>query len=83
MRSRAILPVAALLAASAWCVVLLLVRKVEYGAAFHAYLVWNLALAWIPLLLTIPIALVVANLVATIPAWLATRTRPAVALRAE
>jgi uncharacterized membrane protein len=51
MRSRAILPVAALLAASAWCVVLLVVRKIEYGAALHAYLVWNLALAWIPLLL--------------------------------
>jgi uncharacterized membrane protein len=53
MRSRAILPVAALLAASAWCVVLLVVRKVEFGAALHAYLVWNLTLAWIPLLLAI------------------------------
>jgi uncharacterized membrane protein len=53
MRSRAILPVAALLAASAWCVVLVVVRKVEFGAALHAYLVWNLALAWIPLLLAI------------------------------
>jgi uncharacterized membrane protein len=53
MRSRAILPVAALLAASAWCVLLLVVRKVEFGAALHAYLVWNLALAWIPLVLAI------------------------------
>jgi uncharacterized membrane protein len=53
MRSRAILPVAALLAASAWCVLLLVVRKVEFGAALHAYLVWNLVLAWIPLLLAI------------------------------
>jgi uncharacterized membrane protein len=53
MRSRAILPVAALLAASAWCVVLLLVRKHEFGGPVHAYLVWNLALAWIPLLLAI------------------------------
>ena len=53
MRSRVILPVAALLAASAWCVVLLLVRKYEFGGAVHAYLVWNLALAWIPLVLSI------------------------------
>ena len=53
MRSRAILPVAALLAASVWCVLLLIVRKAEFGAALHPYLVWNLALAWIPLLLAI------------------------------
>jgi uncharacterized membrane protein len=53
MRSRAILPVAALLAASGWCVLLLVVRKAEFGAALHAYLVWNLALAWIPLVLAI------------------------------
>jgi uncharacterized membrane protein len=53
MRSRVILPVAALVAASAWCVVLLLVRKYEFGGPIHAYLVWNLALAWIPLLLAI------------------------------
>jgi uncharacterized membrane protein len=53
MRSRVIFPLAALLAASAWCVVLLVVRKHEFGAAGHAYLVWNLTLAWIPLLLAI------------------------------
>jgi uncharacterized membrane protein len=53
MRSRAILPVAALLVASAWCVALLVVRKIEFGAMLHAYLVWNLTLAWIPLLLAI------------------------------
>lgn len=39
--------------------------------------------AWVPLLLMIPVALVVANAIAAIPAWLATRTRPAVVLRAE
>jgi uncharacterized membrane protein len=49
MRSRALLPVAALIAASAWCVLLIAVRKHEYGAAVYPYLVWNLALAWIPL----------------------------------
>jgi uncharacterized membrane protein len=53
MRSRVILPLAALLAASAWCVVLLFVRKYEFGEARHAYLVWNLTLAWIPLLLAV------------------------------
>jgi uncharacterized membrane protein len=53
MRSRVMFPLAALLAASAWCVVLLVVRKYEFGAAGHAYLVWNLTLAWIPLLLAI------------------------------
>jgi uncharacterized membrane protein len=53
MRSRVMFPLAALLAASAWCVVLLVVRKYEFGAVGHAYLVWNLTLAWIPLLLAI------------------------------
>jgi uncharacterized membrane protein len=49
MRSRALLPVSALLAASVWCVVLLLVRTHEFGSAGYAFLVWNLTLAWIPL----------------------------------
>ena len=54
MRSRVILPVAALLAASAWCVLLLVVRKAaSSGLALHPSLVWNLALAWIPLLLAL------------------------------
>jgi uncharacterized membrane protein len=48
-----ILPLAALLAASAWCVLLLAVRKHEFGSAGYPYLVWNLTLAWIPLLLAI------------------------------
>jgi putative ABC transport system permease protein len=39
--------------------------------------------AWIPFLLTVPAALLLASLVAAIPAWLAGRTRPSVALRAE
>jgi uncharacterized membrane protein len=53
MRSRVLLPLLALGAASAWCVVLLAVRKHEYGYAGYPYLVWNLALAWIPLLLAV------------------------------
>ncbi len=47
------LPLAALLAASAWCVLLLVVRKHEFGAAQYKYLVWNLMLAWVPLALAI------------------------------
>jgi uncharacterized membrane protein len=53
MRSRALMPVAALLAASAWCVLLVAVRRHEYGPAGFAYLVWNLTLAWIPLLVAL------------------------------
>jgi ABC-type lipoprotein release transport system permease subunit len=40
-------------------------------------------IAWLPLLLTIPAALLVAAVIATIPAFFSTRQRPAVALRAE
>jgi len=53
VRSRTTLPLAALVAASAWCVALLEVRKHEYGAAGYRYLVWNLTLAWIPLLVAL------------------------------
>jgi len=45
------MPLAALLAASAWCVLLLAVRKYEFGAAQYRYLLWNLTLAWMPMLL--------------------------------
>jgi uncharacterized membrane protein len=48
-----ILPPAALLAASAWCVLLIVIRKYEFGAGQYRYLVWNLALAWIPMLLAL------------------------------
>jgi len=47
------MPLAALLAASAWCVLLLAVRKYEFGAAQYRYLLWNLALAWMPMLLAL------------------------------
>jgi uncharacterized membrane protein len=53
MRSRALVPVAALLAASAWCVLLVEVRKHEYGSVGYPYLAWNLGLAWIPLILAL------------------------------
>jgi uncharacterized membrane protein len=51
MRSRLLLPIAALVAASAWCGVLLAVRKVEFGHFGYAGLTWNLVLAWVPLVL--------------------------------
>jgi uncharacterized membrane protein len=70
MRSRALLSLAAFLAASAWCVLLLKVREHEFGEARYGYLVWNLTLAWIPLLLAA--LLVVAY----------TRRRPAIELLA-
>jgi uncharacterized membrane protein len=53
MRSRVLFPLGALVAASAWCVALLEVRKHEYGYARYGFLVWNLTLAWIPLVLAV------------------------------
>ena len=45
-----LLPLAALGAASAWCVLLLVVREREFGSYGHPYLAWKLFLAWLPLL---------------------------------
>jgi putative ABC transport system permease protein len=40
-------------------------------------------LAWLPFVLIIPAAVLLSSLVAMVPAWLAGRTRPGAALRAE
>jgi ABC-type antimicrobial peptide transport system permease subunit len=40
-------------------------------------------IAWGPFLVIIPVAFLLAGLVATVPAWLAGRARPCVALRSE
>jgi putative ABC transport system permease protein len=40
-------------------------------------------IAWVPLLVTVPVAIVLANLVTAVPVWLAVRQHPAAALRAE
>jgi uncharacterized membrane protein len=53
MRARVLISFGALVAASAWCVLLLVVRKHEFGAAGYPYLVWNLVLAWMPLVLAV------------------------------
>jgi uncharacterized membrane protein len=53
MRARVLISFGALVAASAWCVLLLVVRKHEFGAAGYPYLVWNLVLAWMPLALAV------------------------------
>jgi uncharacterized membrane protein len=53
MRSRALLPLAALVAASLWCVGLLAVRARAFGSVDYGWLVWNLTLAWVPFLLAL------------------------------
>jgi uncharacterized membrane protein len=53
MRARVWLPVAALLGASAWCVLLVAARRELYGPGGFRYLVWNLWLAWVPLLVAL------------------------------
>jgi len=61
MRSRIAFSLAAFLAASAWCVLLLKVREYEFGDVRYGYLVWNLTLAWIPLVLAITLAVAYAR----------------------
>ena len=75
MRSRVLLPTAALLAASAWCVALLVVRRQAFGGG-ERWLVWNLTLAWVPFALALVLWLVhrrrhtTAELLALGAAWL-------------
>jgi uncharacterized membrane protein len=49
MRARVWLPVVALFAASVWCLVLVAARHHAYGPTGFRYMVWNLFLAWLPL----------------------------------
>ena len=53
MRARVLISFGALAAASVWCVLLLVIRRHEFGATGYPYLAWNLVLAWIPLLLAV------------------------------
>jgi uncharacterized membrane protein len=76
MRARVWLPVAALAGASVWCVLLVLARRELYGPGGFRYLVWNLWLAWVPLLVALLLygayrrRHTVAELVALGTAWL-------------
>jgi len=76
MRSRVWLPVGALVAASAWCVVLLLARRHAFGDLGYVWLIWNLTLAWVPLLAAVALYVAsrrrhtVAELVAVGAVWL-------------
>ena len=53
MTDRRALTIPALLAASAVCVATVVVRNHHAGNTFYGFLVWNLALAWIPFVLAL------------------------------
>jgi uncharacterized membrane protein len=49
LRNRRLLTIPALLAASALCVATVAVREHHTGSDFYRFLIWNLVLAWVPL----------------------------------
>jgi uncharacterized membrane protein len=51
VQNRLALPLILLTAASAWCIGLLIARLVHLGSLANPLLVWNLTLAWVPLVL--------------------------------
>jgi uncharacterized membrane protein len=53
MAGRRTLAIVALLAASALCVATVEVRTHETGDPYYRFLVWNLILAWVPLLFAV------------------------------
>jgi uncharacterized membrane protein len=76
MRARVWLPVVALLGASVWCLVLVAARRHAYGPGGFRYLIWNLSLAWLPLVFALLLYVAyrrrhtIAELVALGAAWL-------------
>ena len=76
MRARVWLPVTALFVASVWCVVLVAARRHAYCPGGFRYLVWNLGLAWLPLVFALLLYVAfrrrhtVAELLALGAAWL-------------
>jgi uncharacterized membrane protein len=56
MTRRISVPWAAFLAASAWCVALVVFRKLAAGVAEYPNLIWDLFLAWTPLLFAVLLA---------------------------
>jgi uncharacterized membrane protein len=53
LTSRRALTIPALLAASAFCVLLVVYRRDHTGDPFYDFLVWNLVLAWVPFALAL------------------------------
>jgi len=53
VQNRLALPLMLLTAASAWCIALLIARLVHLGSLAYPLIVWNLILAWVPLLLSL------------------------------
>jgi uncharacterized membrane protein len=53
VRDRRALTIPALLAASALCVATVVLREHHTGNDFYRFLVWNLVLAWVPLVLAL------------------------------
>ena len=53
MPGRRTLAAAALVAASALCVALLEIRVRETGSSYYRFLIWNLILAWVPLVIAV------------------------------
>ena len=53
MRDRRALTIPALLAASALCVATVALREHHTGSDFYRFLIWNLVLAWVPLVLAL------------------------------
>jgi uncharacterized membrane protein len=53
LTSRRALTIPALLAASAFCVLLVLYRRHHTGDPFYGFLAWNLVLAWVPFALAL------------------------------
>jgi uncharacterized membrane protein len=53
LTSRRALTIPALLAASAFCVLLVVYRRHHTGDPFYDFLVWNLVLAWVPFALAL------------------------------
>jgi uncharacterized membrane protein len=53
VRDRRALTIPALLAASALCVATVALREHHTGSDFYRFLIWNLVLAWVPLVLAL------------------------------
>jgi uncharacterized membrane protein len=53
LRTRTVLPLLTLAAASFWCLGVIVVRRYELGSFGYPWIMWNLTLAWVPLLVAL------------------------------